>query len=559
MKIPASSRELSDFVQNLADKCNVSVARRVNDCILWRSYMLDGSAPGKQALFNKTGAHIDTLTSELFSPSDVRFWLERSRFTPADLDPIMEEASNVLTDHFRDDKIGLAFAQTLPWALAFGKAFIKLDWRKPRLKPYCVMPYELGVYREDYENLEDQEAICQTFYLSMEELTRMLKGHPKEHAILAKIQGKMGATSVDETERGYHRIFMGGTQPIITQGTPQPAGFASLRPNAPVAEVDPEVASQIVKLQELWVWDDDRDDWTTFQFVSGGIIIEGELQRRNIFVNGLLPYAEICPNPINGNFWGLSEIAPIRKLQDALNDRIADVLYLQELQIRRPKAFIGFDGLTEEKMATVRKPGGFISESNFQAKIEDLAPKVEGDVFESIHELSEMFDKIAGFSAVLQGQGESGVRSKGHADTLVRQSSPRLRDRALLIEHQVAELGDLVFRVLQEKVPNIQTTDKGQEFYLKTIEEDQYTVTIDAHSSSPVFARDALQLASLLKNEGVIDGEDFLRLTHPPLFTTLLTRLRQREAAKEKFIQEHPEVAAEGGRGHHKKPKTPAM
>ena len=555
MKIPRG--DVSGWCNDMANRCNISVPRRVNDAILWRSYFLDGSSPGRQALFNKVGVHIDTLASELYSPSDLRFWLARTRHADAGIEPILEEASNVLTDHFQDNHISQTIANALPWSLALGKTFIKMDWHGGSIKPYIVMPYELGVYREDYEGLDDQEAICQTFFLSMDEFRRMVKGHEREASILKRVEGKVGGTNLDETEQGYHRIFMGGTQPIITQGSPQPAGFASLRPNAPMSEVAPEVASEIIKFHELWVWDDELDDWTTFQFVNGGIMVEGELQRRNLFLPHMLPFGEICPNPVPGSFWGLSEIAPIRKLQDALNDRIADVLYLQELQIKRPRAMIGFEGLTDEKMAATRKPYGMITESNFQAKVEDLAPKVDGDVFASIEQLIGMFDKIAGLTDAIQGGGTPGVRSQGHAESVVRQSTPRLRDRALLIESQVAELGSLAFQIIQHKDPTLHKAANGAEFYLKSLEDTDFNVTIDAHSSSPVFVRDSLQLAVLLKNEGAIDNEDFLRLTHPPLFTTLIVRLRQREAARQKFLEEHPELAVEGSGGHKKKPTLP--
>lgn len=563
MKIPKSSKDLPDFLTEVTEQCMVSLPKRVQDAILWRSYFLDGAPPGQQALFNKTLVHVDQLSSELYSPSDVRFWLEKTRYADEQFLALFEEATNVLTDHFRDDKVHLAFQDALLWSLVFGKAFVKLDWQQyyddknrpsgGRIKPYIVNPYELGVYREDYSNLEDQEAIVQTFYISVEQFARKLQGHPKEKSIMERVEGHMGTKMGEEVEQGYHRIFIGGTQPIITQGTPQPAGFSSMRPNAPQAELAPEVASKIVKFHEAWVWDDDREDWTTFQFVPGGIVVEGELQRRNLFCKDLLPYSEICPNPVTGYFWGLSEIAPIRKLQDALNDRISDILYAQEKELKPSKAFIGFEGLTDEKMAAANKPSGYITESSFQAKIEDLTPKIPADVFQSVHEITDMFDKVAGFTPVTQGRGEPGVRSQAHAHELVRQSTPRLRDRALLVESQCADLGDLVFHLLQAKDPHIHKAHDGREFYLKTLEDSDFTVTIDAHSSSPVFVQESINLAVLLQKEGAIDAEDFLRLTHPPMFTTLLLRLRQREAAKQKFMQEHPELAVEAMKhGSHK-------
>jgi len=554
MKIPKKADELVLFCTELVEQCSVSLPKRVSDAILFRSYFLDGAPPGKQALFNKTGVHVDELASQLYSPSDVRFWLEKTRVADDKMLPLFEEAANVITDHYVDDRVHLAFAEALVWALVYGKSFVKLGWDEldEKAKPYIVAPYEIGVYREDYGALEDQEAICQTFYVSMEQIARRLEGHPKEKELLTKIKSMSGGEGED-IEGGFHRIFIGGTQPIITQGTPVPVGFSSLRPNAPMAQIAPEVAKNIVKMYELWVWDDDRDDWTTIQMVEGGIILEGELQHENLFSPGLLPFSEICPNPVAGYFWGTSEIAPIRKLQDALNDRIGDILDAQERELKPSKAFIGFEGLNEEKMAAARKPNGYIAEATPNAKIEDLTPKLPQDVFESVRQLEEMFDKVAGFTPTLKGRGEAGVRSQSHAQELVRQSSPRLRDRALLVEHQCADLGDLLFHLLQDKDAHIHKSVDGQEFYLKTLEDANFTIVIDAHSASPVFVQEAINLAVLLQKEGAIDAEDFLRLTHPPMFTTLLMRLRQRQAAHQKLLKEHPELVVEEAKHHGKR------
>jgi hypothetical protein len=167
------------------------------------------------------------------------------------------------------------------------------------------------------------------------------------------------------------------------------------------------------------------------------------------------------------------------------------------------------------------------------------------EVFAEVHELERMFDEMAGFTPTLQGRGEAGVRSAQQAETLVRMSSPRLRDRALLIEHQVAELGDLCFQLMQEKDGNQYTASDGQEFYLTTLPED-YTVTVDAHSGSPVFVEDAKRDALVMLAHKVIDEEDYIDLTSPPMAPTLKKRLRDRKAAQAKFMAEHPEMMHHG-------------
>jgi hypothetical protein len=45
-----------------------------------------------------------------------------------------------------------------------------------------------------------------------------------------------------------------------------------------------------------------------------------------------------------------------------------------------------------------------------------------------------MFEEASGIVNVLQGKGETGVRSSGHASQLARLGSSRARKRALVVE-----------------------------------------------------------------------------------------------------------------------------
>ncbi len=66
--------------------------------------------------------------------------------------------------------------------------------------------------------------------------------------------------------------------------------------------------------------------------------------------------------------------------------------------------------------------------------VEQMAPSIPNDLFREIAEIDQMFEEASGIVNVLQGRGESGVRSAGHASQLARLGSSRAKKRALIIE-----------------------------------------------------------------------------------------------------------------------------
>ena len=82
---------------------------------------------------------------------------------------------------------------------------------------------------------------------------------------------------------------------------------------ANVPMLAPEVAKQLVRIDELWVLDDERQDWTTIRVAENDIVIEGRYKHRNLlsdgdnpFLKGEQPFRKICPNESDGYFWGQS-------------------------------------------------------------------------------------------------------------------------------------------------------------------------------------------------------------------------------------------------------------
>jgi hypothetical protein len=197
----------------------------------------------------------------------------------------------------------------------------------------------------------------------------------------------------------------------------------------------------------------------------------------------------------------------------------------------------GFTGVTEEQYYKIISEGGFIADPNPNAKANKLVEPPPPGYLEELEFLWQMFDEAGGFSKIMTGQGESGVRAGVHAQTLVRTSSPALIDPATRIERCLAESGYLCTKLMQDRDPHIYRTDNGVEFMLNQIEEP-FQIEVDSHSASPAFAEDSRQIALALARAQAIDAEDLIHMLHPPNEEMILARLRQRQEAAAKQRQE---------------------
>jgi hypothetical protein len=161
-------------------------------------------------------------------------------------------------------------------------------------------------------------------------------------------------------------------------------------------------------------------------------------------------------------------------------------------------------------------------------------------------------DDEGGFAPIMMGQGEPGVRAGMHAQTLLRTGSPRMRDRALLVERQVTCAGDLSFKYLQAKDPRVYVSKgkgggPGENFLLSQLPES-YRIGVDSHSGSPVFHEDNLQLAFALAKNG-LPLSSLIMLTRPPHMDKLIEDADDAELARAEFFREHPELMLKKGAG----------
>jgi hypothetical protein len=545
VKVP--QRHLGEWARELIDQCAVSRPDRISQLSTWRALYYRGTDAGDPARYNKIFSHIDRLASFLFSADDVRFsithdslgepWQER-----------MLAASRVLNRDYHRAGCDLDFADAVHWALVEGKTFLKTVWGHDGLEPWLIHPQFFGVLREDIDGLDRQEAFTHTTYVTPTELERQLTDHPQRERILrelAKAQKSNRQEELDLQGDALRQLIIGGINPVqVNQAATSKSTVLFSTPPTPA--LDPKVARELICIDELWVVDSDRDDWTTIRVIDPDIVLEGNLRHRNLSgVAGEQPFIEVCPNRIDGYFWGVSEITTLAALQDMLNGAVEDVRMITKLQARPPKAFIGFQGLTEQKWKALNVPNGWISEDQPNAKIERLAPEVPPELFQQIEKILGWFDEAGGFQPLMMGQGEPGVRAGSHAQTLLRTGSPRIRDRALLVERQAAVHGDFCFKLLQKKIGSVFKSKLGEEFMLEQMPDD-YRVSVDSHSGSPVFSEDLERKAFLLAKAQAIGPVELLMLTRPPHMDILIERAEARVKAQQQMLQQHPELLSKG-------------
>jgi hypothetical protein len=166
-------------------------------------------------------------------------------------------------------------------------------------------------------------------------------------------------------------------------------------------------------------------------------------------------------------------------------------------------------------------------------------------MFQQIEKILNWFDEAAGFQPIMMGQGEPGVRAGSHAATLLRTGSPRMRDRALLVERQGGAHGDFCFKLLQNKDAEVFVSKLKEQFLLKQLPGD-YRIAVDSHSGSPVFQEDIERKAALLSKGGALSPVDLIMLTRPPHQDILMEHAEAREKAQAQFMAQHPEAMLKG-------------
>ena len=520
MRIPSNELLREQFYRELIDKCLVSEQERKSDYASLRSFFLFGAGPDEPpCIFNKIYPHIDQLTSFLYSAETTRFSINIGASVPEQEQVKIPRLSMALNDEWLNSNADQVFSSCLTWALCFNSTFIKLVYNNG-IHPYMVEPASIGVLREDTAYTDRQEAIVQTYYITKSELYNRLYTHPKREQIVKRISTSMH-TKTEDLPEGLDRIILSQSNPTL-YGSVNLDLFGVNRYKARVAE-------ETVKMYELWVWNDDIQDYQCVTMAEPDVFIY-DRAGESMFLKGELPFVQICPNPQFDYYWGQSEVSRLVFLQQLRNNRMTEILDLLSKQVNPPTALTGFTGILDEKNFALNRAGGLLASDMPNARADRLPPDMPSSLFEVIHEVDAMFSEASGISSVLQGKGETGVRSSGHASQLARLGSSRAKKRALIVEDALEKVATLYLKLMQVYDDRHYKDDLGNTFIAEQFTDD-YVVKVDAHSNSPIFTEDLRQLAFNLFNAKAIDTESLLDLLEPPMKQLLKEKLKKKEAA----------------------------
>jgi hypothetical protein len=571
MRIPGRGKE--KFVREIVDQCTVSQNERVQRGAYFKNYFMYGSpSPQSAAIFNKTFSYLDDLESLLYSPVSLRFHIGDPDVPNLLSRAKGQAAAAKLRQICRSTDTDTLISAAVCWSLVKGRTFAKETPSGDRLKSVLVQPEAMGVLHETHGELdEDMEAFTHSMFISLSQLERLLWSHPQRDTLLARAKRHtiMTRDTLSDMNGAQNQVVVGGIYPFqAAGGTPaNQRGIVDWMGGAN-PQIAPGVMSEVVRLDEAWVWDTERGDWATFQLVGEDVMLIGKYQlynalawdpvtqQENTDLKGKHPFSSFCPSPLDGYFWGTPEVTRVALLQEAINARVNGINALLRRQEDPPTRFIGGSGVNQQALSRYRKPGGYIVDTNPNAKIEPMAPTIDENLWGSLHEYERMFDDMGGLPPIARGRGEAGVRSQAHAETLVRMFSPRFKDRALLIERSVEQLAGLKLDLAKahiadklsawvpEAAAGVEKAIASDPFAippspgLVRVEftfddlDDDMTLTVDAHSSSPAFAAEARALLFDLLKVGAIGQEDVLIRSEVDDPEDLIAGLERRRAAQ---------------------------
>lgn len=608
MHIP--SKKLGNWAQDIVDECSVSLHERIDRGIAFRNLYLTGDMDSDAQIYNKCYSHIESLASNLYSPVELRFNIDYYGFASPVFKAMAYAGTSELHKHIRSSNSDIKIGEAVTWSLVKGKTFLKLLWGREGLEPYLVQPEMMGMLREDITDLDRQDAFFQSTYYTPEAFHRFLGNNPDKEEIFKKVgkyQNSQQGDPAKDAQNSFKRIILSGIYPVGSSDAASPSSGSRNIVNwmsSPAPIFSPKILQSLIRLDEVWIRDDDREDWTTIQVV-GDIPVEGKNRHRNIFadafdpdddikkkksyegnpLSGHHPYIEFCANPLDNYAWGRSEMCNIALMQECINKRVNGIGSLLRRQEDPNFLFTGISGSAKDIMAKIKKPGGHLVDSGPQAKMQPITPDLPSGLFDTLNEYLGWFEDVSGFVPITSGKGESGVRSQGHAESLIRMASPRMKDGALLIERQVEAFGGLALDILRAKVakeqvawvmPKDTLASKLAALFTKFSEDeyddapvkgmkpvkflmhqlpDDVKVTVDSHSSSPAFSQDNRVLLMELFKAGAMSPEKLVELTSPPHKDSLIEDLRQAQVEKQEFAAQHPEIAAEEAQKSSKKKK----
>ena len=560
LAIPTDQKKLVAFANEMVETCRISSGSRSAFCRWISQIVALGRDQGKRSLLNMMYNHLDRYQSFLYSPIHLNFQMEfENKYPP----PFLSKgavAANAVTDLWKKSNTDRLFGLGVFEAGKYGSCFVK-QWveeegeeKTPQLRRRLVMPWQFGVYREDETELDNQSVLCETVYLTLPEIWRRIWHLPAAEKIFARIKAQAHkGEKGDEFNSFVHQVLSTSVLQTSGAGVPKPGGIMSVSNDAGYAVMGAEIGAELVQMHELWV--QGEDDYVTIQFIPPDTIIAPLFAHSNLLIpgkmqTGLHPYTMIQPNPRAGYLWGKSELEELIEPQNFLSVLADDTQKLSGLQIDKILGLVGYEGPVEELRDALHEAGAV--NLPVGGSVTDLTPKLMPEQLQLIKAMIDFIYMLGGMPPIMQGQGEQGVRAGVHADTLLKTGSPRLRDSSLGVERQCAQAADLTYSIMRAKYERKFWTKAES---VKDIEESSFRltdipddgkITVDSHSSSPIFRDDHQQVIGFALKSGLVTGHYAIDHLDMPdkdrAHSEFDEKQRQQKAMMQDLMQNHPEV-----------------
>jgi hypothetical protein len=564
VKIPTNAVERQMFYADVTRQCLASRSARFDFYKTMRNYYLFGTADESGAPYNKIESTIDTLSSFIYSPEGVRFTLQLG--VTADANDVLkaQPLSREIAEQWRMTGTHIRFGLAAKWASVFGCMLMQVKWRRGLARTYLVEPHQFGVLREDILDLNDQEAFAMCYTTTRSQLYSDLEGNPRRETILERAGASTATEGGANISGGMSRLLLSNPVGGVPGSRAAQFGTGGGTINGGLAgpgqsyNYAPRVDAELIDMVDLYVWDDEAEDYQIVTMASPDVIVY-DRQQKVVGVSGMPHFVVVrANNNLYDYFWGDSYVARLTWLQDWRTEDVYNIRNLQAKQSRPPVGVSGMVGIAEEKLLSLTRAGG-ITNLGQMGKAESFAPKMPENIFGSLDQIDRMFDDVAGLGHILQGKGESGVRSKGQADLMARLGSSRPKQRAIVIEESAEEIATLMLRSIQEhSETRFQAETPAHEkitFVAAQFTQD-FEVKVDAHSSSPIFVEDRKHDASQMLEAHVIDRETFLEMYDPPNLQELKERLKVIERKEAEAQKLHAQMEAQKDAQKHGPGKT---
>lgn len=565
VRLPDDDVGIVRVARDLIDICRAGQGQRLEYYRFLNLVTESGRKDGTKSLVNLMYTVLDRLASHLFSPTDIRLGIDFENSYDKETESRAKRVSRLLEHSIRATQTGMLFSKGVFESLKYGQMTMKqichhVGERKiPLYKSKLIRPWQIGVYRPDVTNFDEQAAIVETIPMTMPEVWRRIYMLPDAKKLYAQIEATAAPGGASEVANNFNHPVLFSNQIQFTQPLrPLAGGVVGINSQSEFSGLRADIAAPAVLFHEIWIWDE--QDYTTIQLIQGpagggaDILIAPRLKRSNLLVSGgqnsgLNPYNNIQPNSVDANIWGRSELHDLYELQDWLSTTADETRQLFGLLVDKILAFKGdaMDGLTDEKYGNMRR-AGFMS-LGMNGGVEDLTPKFPPEALALIDKITQLIELINGFDNLLSGKGEPGVRSGAQASPMMKTAGARMKDRSLEVEDQFSEVADLRLSLMEYKDGRNYWTDpkdiEKTSFILGDLPDDR-RVVVDGHTTSPVFADDHVQLIFQGVKMGLVDKESAIESLPFQNKDVLIARIHEAEEKQAKLMEQLKQQDPEG-------------